>query len=120
MRIKVPIKGKKSPPIRVMHLVTENFVAITEDLHVEYDENTRLPTGLLNFTDLYGANVSFHHSHLKRSVAMCATHVRQKGNSFFVIHPPSYKNGSPDLTYLVSNEEAEMNKCWIYNNQFGI
>lgn len=101
-----------------MHIVTDNFVAITEDLHVEYDEQTRLPTGLLNFTDLYGANVSFHCSHLKRSVAICATLVRQKGRSFYVIHPPVYKNGEPELTLLTYNEQAEMDKCWIYNNQF--
>ena len=118
MRIKVPIQGKKFPPLKVLKIVTDSFVAVSEDLKAEFADG--VATGLMHFVDLYGAHVSFHCSNLKSSVNMCATYVRHKKRGYFVIHPPEYSKGEPRLTTIQTSMDSEMDKCWIYNNQFGI
>lgn len=124
MKIKIPLEsGRKSPPLQVVEVVTEDLRLVTGGIQIELDKETQLPTGLINLIDLYGNDISFHHSKIKYIVAICATEVRTKSGRYFIIHPPHnfIKDGMPQ-TQVTTLQKGGSNwgRCYKYENMFSI
>jgi len=56
-------------------MVTDDLKLVTSGTQVEVDKETMIPTGLINLIDLYGNDISLHHSKIKYIVAICATEI---------------------------------------------
>lgn len=124
MKIKIPLEsGRKSPPFQVMEVVTDDLKLVTGGIQVELDKETQLPTGLINLIDLYGNDISLHHSKIKYIVAICATEIRTRTNRYFIIHPPHnfVKDGQiqTEVTILQKGG-SNWGRCYKYENMFSI